>query len=80
MTTSERVLNEDALEAARVAVEDTLIEMRDSGIGILGRGNGFVVNEYNGSPSSIMRLGTAEGLRIAITTYLDAAEDPDVPA
>lgn len=65
-------VNEQALEAARLAVEDVLIEMRDSRISIMGRGNGFVVLERDGEPSSIMRLGTPEGLRIGIKAYLEA--------
>lgn len=65
-------LNEDALTAAHLAVEDMLIELRDARIGVLGKGNGFVVCEKDGTPSSIMRLGTREGLRIAIQAYLEA--------
>jgi hypothetical protein len=65
-------LDEQALTAAHLAVEDVLIEMRDSRISVMGPANGFVVNERDGSPSEIMRLGTREGLRIAIEAYLDA--------
>jgi len=63
-------INEEALTAAHVAVEDVLIEFRDGGIGVLGCANGFVVNYRDGSPSPVMRLGTREGLRIAIKAYL----------
>lgn len=45
--------------------------MRDGGIGVAGHANGFVVNHRDGSPSSVMRLGTREGLRIGIRAYLD---------
>ncbi len=65
-------LDEEALTAAHLAVEDVLIEMRDSCMFILGRANGFVVNEYDGTPSSIMRLGTRDGLRLGIQAYLKA--------
>lgn len=65
-------LDQDALTAAHVAVEDVLIEFRDSRIAILGRANGFVVTERDGTPSSIMRLGTRHGLEIAIKAYLAA--------
>jgi hypothetical protein len=64
-------LDEHALTAAHLAVEDALIDFRDSRIGILGCANGFVVNERDGTPSSIMRLGTREGLSIGIKAYLD---------
>lgn len=66
-------LNEQALTAAHLAVEDVLIEMRDARIGVLGPRNGFIVNERDGSPSPIMRLGTRAGLAIAINAYLEAA-------
>jgi hypothetical protein len=65
-------IDEVALTAAHLAVEDVLIDFRDSRIGILGCANGFVVNERDGSPSGIMRLGTREGLKIGIKAYLAA--------
>jgi hypothetical protein len=65
-------LNEDALTAAHLAVEDVLIEMRDARMSTFGRANGFVCNERDGTPSGIMRLGTRDGLRIAIEAYLKA--------
>lgn len=70
-------LNEDALAAAHLAVEDVLIKMRDARIGVLFRANGFVVNERDGTPSIIMRLGTRDGLRIGIRAYLAAVAGQD---
>lgn len=67
-------VDEDALTLAHVAVEDELIEMRNAGISIIGPANGFVVREYDGTPSNIMRLGTRDGLRIAIKAYIEAME------
>jgi hypothetical protein len=67
-------INEEALEAARLAVEDALIELRDARIGILNGGNGFVVREYDGKESSIMRMSTRDGLRIGIKAYLAALD------
>lgn len=66
-------LDEDALTAAHRAVEDVLIEFRNNRISVLGPANGFVVREHDGSPSPIMRIGTRDGLRIAIKAYLTAA-------
>jgi hypothetical protein len=60
------ICNRDLMEAGRQHLEDTLIELRDGGIGIMGRGNGFTVNDKDGTPSPIMRLGTPEGIRIAL--------------
>jgi hypothetical protein len=69
-------IDQDALTAAHVAVEDVLIEMRDSRIGQLGPANGFVVRERDGSPSDIIRLGTRWGLEIGIKAYLAALDGP----
>lgn len=69
-------INEDALTAAHKAVEDVLIELRDSQIGLFGPANGFVIRGHDGTPSEVMRLGTREGLRIAITAYLAATNQP----
>jgi hypothetical protein len=68
-------LDEDALTEAHVAVEDVLIDFRDSRISVHGRANGFVVREKDGSASPHMRLGTRDGLRIAIKAYLKAVEE-----
>ena len=65
-------INEEALTAAHLAVEDVLIDFRDSRMGVLGYANGFVVNERDGEPSPVMRLGTRDGLRIGIKAYLAA--------
>lgn len=64
-------IDDDALEVARKAVEDALVEFRDSGMFMIG-GNGFVIRNYDGSDSSIMRLSTALGLQIGIKAYLAA--------
>lgn len=65
-------MDEAALEQARLAVEDTLVELRDSRMQILDCANGLVIREPDGSPSSIIRLGTRDGLRIGIEAYLKA--------
>ncbi len=67
-------IDERALTMAHVAVEDVLIEMRDLRIFVIHPANGFVVKEKDGKPSGIMRLGTRDGLRIAIKAYLKAIE------
>lgn len=63
-------IDDFALEAARKAVEDELIEWRDSGRFMLS-GNGFTVRNRDGS-DGIMRMSTAFGLRIGIEAYLAA--------
>jgi hypothetical protein len=68
-------LDEVALTAAHLAVEDALVDFRDAQISVVGPANGFVIRERDGSLSDVMRLGTREGLRIAIGAYLDALKD-----
>jgi hypothetical protein len=72
VTAPERSVDEAALTAAHLAVEDALVELRDARVGVIGPANGFVVREKDGTPSRIMRLGTRAGLRIAIEAYLSA--------
>jgi hypothetical protein len=67
-------VNEDALTLAHVAIENTLVDLRDGRIFVMGPANGFVIRERDGSDSPIMRLGTRDGLRIGIKAYLDAAD------
>lgn len=65
-------IDEAALTAAHLAVEDALVEFRNERISVLGPANGFVIREKDGQPSGVMRLGTRDGLRIGIKAYLDA--------
>jgi len=67
-------IDEDALTAAHLAVEDVLIEFRDRRISVLDRSNGLVVREADGTPSAIMRIGTRDALRTGIKAYLRAAQ------
>lgn len=67
-------LNQDALTAAHLAVEDELVEMRDARMSVLGPANGLIIKERDGSWSDVMRMGTRDALQIGIATYLDAVE------
>ena len=58
--------NAELLEIGRKAIEDELIEFRDSRLSVLGRNNGFVCKEKDGTPSSIIRFPPEVGLRIAL--------------
>lgn len=58
----------ELLEVGRKAIEDQLIEMRDSRMFIIRQGagnNGFVVRERDGKPSEVIRFGPEVGLQIA---------------
>lgn len=67
-------IDQDALEVARKAVEDLLIDFRDRRVSILAGGNGFVIREADGAASSVMRFSTSAGLEIGIKAYLEALE------
>ena len=74
MTLEQALLSDDVLEVGRKAVEDTLIDFRDSRISVFC-GNGFVVKEKDGSPSDIIRLPIAAGINIALKAMLKAATE-----
>lgn len=67
-------VTDDDIERARQAIEDELIELREAGIGILGRGNGLHVNYKDGSPSPVMRMATPDAIRMAIKVILDSRD------
>jgi hypothetical protein len=60
---------EQALELARQTIEVELLDRRNSRMGHLTGGNGFVIREPDGGDSSVIRLRTAEGLKIAFEVY-----------
>lgn len=59
---------------ARRAIEDALIEFRDSRISLLGRNNGLVVKERDGTDSYMIRLGPEDAVRIALLALADHIE------
>ncbi|KKM24920.1 hypothetical protein LCGC14_1600140, partial [marine sediment metagenome] len=54
------------LEVGRKAVEDVLIEWRDSRISMFNRGNGLVIREKDGKDSHIIRMGPEDAIRIGL--------------
>jgi hypothetical protein len=71
-----RALSEDTelLAVGRKAVEDVLVDFRDSRISLLGRGNGLVIRERDGRESAAIRLGTEDALRIALQAIAEGLE------
>lgn len=59
------LLTDEMLEIGRKAIEDVLIDMRDSRIFVL-RNNGCVIKERNGEASHVIRFGPEVALRIGI--------------
>jgi hypothetical protein len=72
-------LTSDDLTRMHLAVEDELVEMRDAGLFLIGPRNGFVIYGRDGTPpSGALRLGTRDGLRIALAALfgVDPVEVP----
>ena len=64
----------ELLEVGRKAIEDALIEWRDSRLSCFTRNNGFVVKEKDGTPSHIIRFGPEHGLKVALEAIADHLE------
>lgn len=62
--------NPKLLEVARKAVEDVLIERRDSGIGML-RNNGLVCKHKDSTPSSVIRMGMEEAIAVGLDAIVE---------
>ena len=67
--------NPELLETARKGIEDQLIDLRDSRIGILNAGNGLVVREKDGESSSIIRMPTLTAIECAFRIILEKLQD-----
>lgn len=67
----------DMLEIGRRAIEDELIDWRDSRLSTPLRGNGLVVRERDGTPSNTIRFGPEHALRIGIQAIAEAMHEKD---
>jgi len=65
----------ELLEVGRKAIEDTLIEWRDGRMSEIGRGNGLVIHEKNGSDSCVIRFGPEYALQIGLQAIADHLSD-----
>jgi hypothetical protein len=66
----------DLLEVGRKAIEDALVDFRDSHIFVI-RNNGLVIKSRDGKDSYIIRFGPEDAIRIglkAIAKHLHIAE------
>lgn len=66
--------NELLWNVGRKAIEDTLIDFRDSRLSLLGRNNGLVIKEKDGTDSHIIRLGPENALSIGLEAIADHLE------
>lgn len=69
--------NQELLEIGRKAIEDVLIEYRDSRISLMGRNNGLIVAEKDGKRSGIIRLGPEDALRIGLRAIASHLAEKD---
>jgi len=53
------------LEVGRKAIEDLLVDLRDSQIAML-RNNGLVIKERDGKNSDVIRMGPEDALRVGL--------------
>jgi hypothetical protein len=67
--------NSDLLTLAHLAVEDELADLRDRHMWVGIHGNGLVIKERDGNESSIIRLGTREGIRMALAALAGASPE-----
>lgn len=66
--------NDELLEVGRKAVEDTLIDFRDSRLSQPLRGNGLVIREKDGKDSHIIRFGPEVAINIALKAILEHSQ------
>lgn len=66
-------VDDAAIEVARSAIENTLIDFRNRRISLMGCGNGLVVREKDGTESSLMRLTVASALKIGLKAMAERA-------
>ena len=67
-----KIADDDGLlEVGRKAVEDVLVDFRNTRISLPFRGNGLVVYEEDGKRSSIIRMGPENAISIAIRAIAD---------
>jgi hypothetical protein len=64
----------EMMTAAHLAIENELIEMRDSGIFIGPHANGLAVKNKDGSPSPVIRMGTRMAIQMILRVLADQVE------
>lgn len=70
ITLKDLVGNEELLEVAKRAVEDTLIDFRDSRLSVVSN-NGLVIKEKDGRDSHIIRFGIDHAINIGLKAILE---------
>lgn len=63
--------NDEMLEVARLAIENALVASREARLSEPLRGNGLVICEPDGTPSSVIRIGPESAMRIGLRAIAD---------
>lgn len=69
------VKDDELLEIGRKAIEDTLIELRDTRLSEGYRNNGLVIKERDGMESSVIRFGPETALKIGLKAIIQKMEE-----
>jgi len=77
LTIEEIIENDEFLEVGRKAIENRLIELRDSRICLFTRNNGLVIREYDGSNSNVIRMGSEGALRVGLKAILEHVKEQE---
>lgn len=60
----------ELMDAVRLKLEDTLVEMRDSCMFTPNR-NGLAIHDRDGEPNGVIRIGTGWAIQIALRAIAD---------
>lgn len=69
----EILADERLMYYAHLAIEDEAVDRRDRGIQVLNR-NGIAIYTRDSQPSSIIRIGTKDAIKIALEAIADRLE------
>lgn len=69
--------DDELLNVARKAVEDELVDRRDSGISLFGRGNGLVIRSKDGQDSHLIRMGMENAMSIGLKAIVEHVRKND---
>jgi hypothetical protein len=67
--------DQSLLDVGRKAIEDVLITWRDGRLSELGRRNGLVIREKDGTASDVIRFGPEAALRIGLLAIAKHLEE-----
>jgi hypothetical protein len=78
MNLQEIIESDELLEVGRKAVEDCLVDFRDSGLSMLNRNNGLVIKSKKGDSSHIIRMGPEDAIRVGLKAIKEHLEEKNV--